>query len=185
MFTYVCLLLCVYSLLLCMSVCVWMRLKGGRDMKMDGVCVYVHLLFFLCVCWFIWRCRSNLSTVTLIRAECEGVTWLRDVYGPYRSGPIAVYRSGNARVNTGFVQTAQVLSGWRLKTGWDEEGGGEHKRGAEKEEVKRRAKVRRRRTGIWIKDRRHTESRLSLFNNLCFTKPNIFITSSDVFSFTA
>lgn len=50
MFTYVCLLLCVYSLLLCMSVCVWMRLKGGRDMKMDGVCVYVHLLFFLCVC---------------------------------------------------------------------------------------------------------------------------------------
>ena len=52
----VCLLafVCVYSL--CMSVCVWMRLKGGRDMKMDGVCVcvcvcmYVHLLFFLCVC---------------------------------------------------------------------------------------------------------------------------------------
>lgn len=34
-------------------------------------------------------------------------------------GAIAVYRSGNARVNMGFVQTAEVLSGWRLKTGWD------------------------------------------------------------------
>lgn len=31
-------------------------------------------------------------------------------------------RSGNARVNTGFVHTAQVLSGLRLKTGLD--GGG-------------------------------------------------------------
>lgn len=49
-FTYVCLLLCVYSLLLCMSVCVWMRLKGGRDMKMDGVCVYMCICFSFCVC---------------------------------------------------------------------------------------------------------------------------------------
>lgn len=61
----------------------------------------------------------SLSTVTLIMAVCEGITWSRGVYGWYRSGAIAVYRSGNARVNTAFVQTAEALSGWRVKTGRD------------------------------------------------------------------
>ena len=45
MFAYVCLLLCVYSMSLCMSVCVWMRLKGGCDMKMDGVCMCICFSF--------------------------------------------------------------------------------------------------------------------------------------------
>lgn len=85
----------------------WIWLKGGRDVKLD-----VHP-----VC--VWIYPPSLSTVTLIMAVCEGITWSRGVYGWYRSGAIAVYRSGNARVNTAFVQTAEALSGWRVKTGRD------------------------------------------------------------------
>lgn len=73
----------------------------------------------VCVDLFDGAHPPSLSTVTLIMAVCEGITWSRGVYGWYRSGAIAVYRSGNARVNTAFVQTAEALSGWRVKTGRD------------------------------------------------------------------
>lgn len=103
------------------------------------VCVCVHLLLLVL---FIRRCRSNLSTVALITAECEGVTWPRDVYGPLLIGR---YRCLSERECKGKHRLCADCSG---VIGVEaEDGGWTNRRESKKEELERRkcrrAEVRR------------------------------------------
>lgn len=65
--------------------------------------------FFVCMCASVSFCVL-IQTVVLI-VKCKGITWPCNACGWYRLGAIAVYLSGNAKVNIGFLQTAQVLLG--------------------------------------------------------------------------